>query len=256
VEERLQKILAHAGVASRRACEELILSGKVKIDGRVVTELGVKADPEQNVIEVDGKKITEMEKLIYILLFKPAGYVSTVHDPQKRRTVLDLISGIKERVYPVGRLDYDTSGLLILTNDGQLTHELIHPSREVEKTYRAMVKGIPHSVSLKKLATGIELDDGKTAPAQVKIKKTDGDHALIDITIHEGKNRQVRRMFTAVGHPVIWLKRIAFGFLDLGKMKPGEWRYLTKQEVERLKSLSKPKGPVPGSRLPESGKTL
>lgn len=239
MEERLQKVLAHAGVASRRSCEELILSGKVKVDGKQVTELGVKVDRQKSVIEVEGKQITGKENAKYILLYKPAGYVSTVHDPQKRRTVMDLISGVNERIYPVGRLDYDTSGLLIMTNDGQLTNELIHPSREVKKTYRIMVKGIPTGRSMGQLASGIMLEDGKTAPAEVKLKKIENGNALLDIAIHEGKNRQVRRMFEAVGHPVIWLKRIAFGSLEIGKMKPGEWRYLTSQEIQALKRLKK-----------------
>lgn len=239
MEERLQKVLAHAGVASRRSCEELIMSGKVKVDGKTITELGVKVDPHKSLIEVEGKPITGKEKEKYILLFKPAGYVSTVYDPQKRRTVMDLINGVNERVYPVGRLDYETSGLLVLTNDGKLTNELIHPSREVKKTYRTMVKGIPTGRSLGQLASGIMLEDGKTAPAEVKLKKIENGNALIDITIHEGKNRQVRRMFQAVGHNVIWLKRIAFGPLKIEKMKPGEWRYLTNQEVLALKGLKK-----------------
>jgi len=239
MEERLQKVLAHAGVASRRACEELILAGKVKVDGKQVRELGVKVDPEKSVIEVEGQVISGKEKLQYILLYKPAGYVSTVHDPQKRRTVMDLISGIKERVYPVGRLDYDTSGLLLLTNDGKLTNELIHPSREVKKTYRTLVKGVPPGKILGELSRGIMLEDGKTAPAEVKLKKIENGNALIDITIHEGRNRQVRRMFEAVGYPVIRLKRISFGPLEIGKMKPGDWRHLTSREVETLKRLTK-----------------
>lgn len=237
MEERLQKVLAHAGVASRRSCEELILSGKVKVDGKQVRELGTKVDPQKSVIEVEGNIIGGKEKPKYILLYKPAGYVCTVSDPRKRRTVMDLIGGVNERIYPVGRLDYDTSGILIMTNDGLLTNELIHPSREVKKTYRTMVKGIPAGKSLGQLASGITLEDGKTAPAEVKLKKVENGNALLDITIHEGKNRQVRRMFEAIGHPVVWLKRISFGPLDLGKMRPGEWRYLTSQEVEALKRL-------------------
>jgi 23S rRNA pseudouridine2605 synthase len=239
MEERLQKVLAHAGVASRRSSEELILAGKVKVDGKIVQELGVKVDPEKSVIEVEGKRISGKEALKYILLYKPVGFVSTVHDPQKRRTVMDLIQEVNERVYPVGRLDYDSSGLLLLTNDGNLTNELIHPSREVKKTYRTLVKGTPSGKTLGELAKGIMLADGKTAPAEVKRKKIINNNTLIDITIHEGRNRQVRRMFEAIGHPVIWLKRIAFGTLEIGKMKPGEWRYLTTQEVESLKKLKK-----------------
>lgn len=239
MEERLQKVLAHAGVASRRSCEELILAGKVKVDGKLITDLGIKVDPEKSVIEVAGKPIPGKEQLIYILLYKPAGFLSTVHDPQKRRTVMDLIHGVRQRVYPVGRLDYDTSGLILLTNDGELANDLIHPSREVEKTYRALVKGIPTGKCLGELAKGIMLEDGKTAPAQVKVKKIINGNALVDITIHEGRNRQVRRMFQRVGNPVIRLKRIAFGPLKIGRMKPGEWRYLTDREVEILKRLRK-----------------
>jgi 23S rRNA pseudouridine2605 synthase len=239
MEERLQKVLAHAGVASRRSCEELILAGKVKVDGKLITDLGIKVDPEKSVIEVAGKPIPGKEQLIYILLYKPAGFLSTVHDPQKRRTVMDLIHGVRQRVYPVGRLDYDTSGLILLTNDGELANDLIHPSREVEKTYRALVKGIPTGKCLGELAKGIMLEDGKTAPAQVRVKKIINGNALVDITIHEGRNRQVRRMFQRVGNPVIRLKRIAFGPLKIGRMKPGEWRYLTDREVEILKRLRK-----------------
>jgi pseudouridine synthase len=239
MEERLQTVLAHAGVASRRSCEELILAGKVKVDGKLITDLGIKVDPEKSVIEVAGKPIPGKEQLIYILLYKPAGFLSTVHDPQKRRTVMDLIHGVRQRVYPVGRLDYDTSGFILLTNDGELANDLIHPSREVEKTYRALVKGIPTGKCLGELAKGIMLEDGKTAPAQVKVKKIINGNALVDITIHEGRNRQVRRMFQRVGNPVIRLKRIAFGPLKIGRMKPGEWRYLTDREVEILKRLRK-----------------
>jgi 23S rRNA pseudouridine2605 synthase len=169
MEERLQKVLAHAGVASRRSCEELILAGKVKVDGKLITDLGIKVDPEKSVIEVAGKPIPGKEQLIYILLYKPAGFLSTVHDPQKRRTVMDLIHGVRQRVYPVGRLDYDTSGFILLTNDGELANDLIHPSREVEKTYRALVKGIPTGKCLGELAKGIMLEDGKTAPPPTTI---------------------------------------------------------------------------------------
>jgi pseudouridine synthase len=239
MEERLQKVLAHAGVASRRACEELILAGKVKVNGKIVTDLGVKVDPQKSLIEVSGVKIIGAEKKKYILLYKPIGYLSTVHDPKKRRTIMDLIKYVPERVYPVGRLDYDTSGLLILTNDGTLTHQLIHPSHEVKKTYRVLVKGVPPGKSLGHLASGIMLEDGKTAPAEVKLKKIENSNALLDISIHEGKKRQVRRMFDAIGHPVLRLKRIAFGPLKLDKMKPGEWRYLTHQEINALNKLKR-----------------
>ncbi|MGI6065003.1 MAG: pseudouridine synthase [Bacillota bacterium] len=239
MEERLQKILAHAGVASRRACEELILSGKVKVDGRVVRELGTKVDPDKNCIEVDGKIIESKEEPVYILLYKPSGYVSTVYDPHSRPTVLDLVKDIKARIYPVGRLDYDTSGLLLMTNDGELTNKLIHPSREVEKVYHALVKGIPSMHELSHLSKGIFLEDGKTAPARVCLKKIQGRNALIEIAIHEGKNRQVKRMFDALGYPVLRLKRVAFAFLTLDRLTPGKWRYLRPHEVEDLKKLKR-----------------
>ncbi|MDD4753493.1 MAG: pseudouridine synthase, partial [Desulfitobacteriaceae bacterium] len=199
MEERLQKILAHAGVASRRACEDLILSGKVKVDGRVVRELGTKVDLATSCIEVEGQVVQSKEESVYVLLYKPSGYVSTVLDPHNRPIVLDLVKDIKARIYPVGRLDYDTSGLLLMTNDGELTNNLIHPSQEVEKIYHAWVKGIPSLQELSHLSKGVMLEDGKTAPARVILKKIQGGNALIEIAVHEGKNRQVKRMFDALG---------------------------------------------------------
>jgi len=239
MEERLQKILAHAGLASRRACEELIASGKVKVNGQVVRELGVKVDGEKSIIEVEGRQIKGPESLVYILLNKPRGYVSTAFDPQGRPTVLDLVGDVKERIYPVGRLDYDTSGLLILTNDGSLTNELIHPSKEVTKTYQALVRGWPSEAKLDTLRKGLQLEDGRTAPAEVKILKKQNGGTMVEIKIHEGRNRQVRRMFEKIGHPVIRLHRSMFAFLTLGKLNPGEWRYLTPEEAHKLKNLKK-----------------
>ncbi|MDI3546658.1 MAG: rRNA synthase [Halanaerobiales bacterium] len=233
--ERLQKVMAHAGIASRRKSEEIIAQGRVKVNGRVVTELGTKVFPD-DIIEVDGKIITE-EKKIYLLLNKPAGYVTTVDDPQGRKTVLDLIKGVSQRIYPVGRLDYDTSGLLILTNDGDLTHFLTHPSHQIDKTYRVEVKGHPGRSDLRKLAEGVELEDGITAPARVNSIRRRKQTTLFNITIHEGRNRQVRRMCEKIGFPVINLKRIAFAFLRLDGLPEGEFRFLSDQEVRRLKDL-------------------
>lgn len=237
MEERLHKFLAAAGIASRRASEVLIAEGRVKVNGRVVTKPGAKVDSKRDSIEVDGKTVKEKEKPVYLLLYKPVGVVSTVKDPAGRPTVMGLVSGVKKRIYPVGRLDFDTSGLLLMTNDGALTHVLIHPSKEVPKTYRALVKGVPSRTTLFTLSKGVELEDGKTSPAKLSVLETTAGKTLIDITIHEGKNRQVRRMFEAVGHPVISLKRTSFGFLTLGKMRPGEWRYLTAEEIKKLKGI-------------------
>jgi 23S rRNA pseudouridine2605 synthase len=237
VEERLQKVLAHAGIASRRICEELIRSGRVKVNGEIILELGTKVNPSECKIEVDGQEICIPEPRVYLLLNKPPGYVSTVFDPQGRPTVLDLVNHISQRIYPVGRLDYYTSGLLLLTNDGALTNNLIHPSKKVKKTYRVMVKGIPSHEKITLLKSGIVLEDGKTAPAQLKILRIENGNTIIDISIHEGRNRQVRRMFEAINHPVLRLERTAFGFLTLGKLKPGQWRYMTSDEVKQLKSL-------------------
>lgn len=233
--ERLQKVMAHAGIASRRKAEQLILEGRVKVNGETVRELGRKVSPE-DFIEVDGKPIRE-EKKVYILLNKPVGYISTVDDPRGRRTVLDLVADVKERVYPVGRLDYDTSGLLILTNDGELTYKLTHPSFEVKKTYLVEVEGKPGK-ELARLEKGVMLSDGMTAPAAVAEVKTGKNSTSFLLTIHEGRNRQVRRMCEAIGYPVKSLKRIKFAFLELGDMPEGRYRYLTEKEIKMLQSLT------------------
>ncbi|USG63565.1 rRNA pseudouridine synthase [Brevibacillus ruminantium] len=234
--ERLQKVLANAGVASRRHCEELIVQGRVQVNGQVVKELGTRVDPEQDAIKVDGK-LVRLERKIYVLLHKPTGYITSVSDPQGRRVVVDLLRGIKERVYPVGRLDYDTSGLLLLTNDGEMAHMLAHPSYEMDKVYRAWVKGVPSKEKVNLLAKGIKLEDGMTSPGQAKLLKTTAanDRSLLELVIHEGRNRQVRRMCEAIGHPVIKLERIQLGFLTLEGLEPGQYRPLTTAEVERLK---------------------
>ncbi|UED72759.1 pseudouridine synthase [Brevibacillus sp. DP1.3A] len=234
--ERLQKVLAHAGIASRRHCEELIAQGKVQVNGQVVREQGIKVDPLKDKIVVNGQQV-KLEQHVYLLLYKPTGVITSVTDPRGRRVVIDLLKGIKERVYPVGRLDYDTSGLLLLTNDGELANKLAHPSYEIDKVYRAWVKGIPSQEKVHKLATGIRLEDGMTSPGQSKLLKTESSSqkALVELTIHEGRNRQVRRMCEAIGHPVLTLERIRLGFLTLDGLKPGEFRKLNHEEVESLK---------------------
>ncbi|MDO7905106.1 pseudouridine synthase [Paenibacillus sp. JX-17] len=238
--ERLQKILAQAGVASRRKSEELIQAGKVEVNGVTVTELGTKADPDEDIITVNGKPI-KSENKVYLMMNKPRGVITSASDPEGRKIVSDYLKGVKERVYPVGRLDYDTEGLLLLTNDGEFAHLLTHPKHHVPKTYVATVKGVPHGTELDKLKKGIMLEDGMTAPAEVEYKDVDpeGKEAVIQITIHEGRNRQVRRMFEAISHPVTKLKRISFGDLLIGNLKRGLTRPLTKDEVNKLIQLAK-----------------
>lgn len=233
--ERLQKVMAHAGVASRRHSEELIMAGRVSIDGEVVKELGTRVKPGQ-AVEVDGKPLKGPERHIYIVLNKPRGYVTTLFDPQGRSTVAELIRGVPERVYPVGRLDFDTEGVLVFTNDGGLSHALAHPARLVKKTYLARVRGVPSAAKLRQLETGVELDDGPTAPAEAKLVsagKEDGI-AVVSLTIHEGRNRQVKRMLEAVGHEVIGLRRVRLGGIGTEGLAPGQWRELTEEEIKTL----------------------
>ena len=237
--ERLQKILSAAGVASRRASETLILQGRVTVNGEAVTTLGAKADPGQDDIRVDGRRIARPTRRRYILLNKPRGYVTTRSDPQQRRTVMDLLKGVREYLYPVGRLDYDSEGLLLLTNDGDLAARLTHPRHEVERVYAARVRGVPDRHALERLASGIPIDGRKTAPARVRVtdrSETEGDaHAVVEITLHEGRNRQVRRMFDAIGYPVDRLRRTRIGPIEDPRMPVGHWRELTPREVEQLR---------------------
>lgn len=235
--ERLQKVLAKAGVASRRQSEVLITEGKVKVNGQKVVELGTKVDPEKDIILVNNRPISLQEKKVYYVLNKPAGYISSVKDPEGRNTVLDLCADIKERIYPVGRLDYDTEGLLILTNDGELTHVLTHPSKKVHKVYQARVQGVPNVNKLLELSNGVTLEDGVTAPARVDLLVVNKGKALLELEIHEGKNRQVRRMCEAVGHPVLYLKRVQVGSVKLGNLALGEYRSLSGNELRGLKNL-------------------
>lgn len=234
--ERLQKVIAHAGLASRRKAEQLITEGKVKVNGKVVKELGIKVGPHDRV-EVEGVPM-EKEEPVYFLLYKPRGVISAVKDDKGRKVVTDFFPEIKERIYPVGRLDYDTSGLLLLTNDGEFANTLMHPKHELDKVYVAKVKGLPLRETLKKLEKGIVLEDGKTAPARTKLISTDKGKqtSIVEITIHEGKNRQIRRMFEAIGHPVIKLKRERYGMLTLHGLSAGDSRELTPHEVKQLRT--------------------
>ncbi|MFC1819180.1 pseudouridine synthase [Thermodesulfobacteriota bacterium] len=234
MQQRLQKILAKAGIASRRKAEELIKEGKVRVDGKVVTEMGTKVDPDAQDIECDGIHVAAREKKIYILLHKPAGFLSTVHDPQGRPIVTDLLPQVKERVYPVGRLDLDTEGALLLSNDGELAQKILHPSHEVNKTYVAKVKGKPNTKKLAALSRGITIEGRKTWPADIEVLQTKPQATTIKIIIHEGRKRQVRKMFDAVGHPVLQLKRTAYGQLELGDLRPGKYRFLSPEDIKMI----------------------
>jgi pseudouridine synthase len=236
--ERLQKILAQAGIASRRHSEELIKAGRVSVNGQVVTQLGTQADPEVDQIVVDGRPVSLSTQRAYFLLNKPRGYLSTCYDPQGRKTVLELVP-YAPGLHPVGRLDKDTSGLLILTNDGEFTEALTHPRHGVAKTYVAEVKGRPNPGAIEKLRTGVRLEGGLTLPAQVEILERYKDTTLLAITIREGRNRQVRRMTEAVGHPVVKLERVSIGELSAQELPPGQFRPLTAGEIAALRRQAK-----------------
>lgn len=230
--ERLQKVLARAGFGSRRANEELIDAGRVTVNGEVAV-LGRRVDASRDRIEVDGIPVVVRDDLVYYLLNKPPRVVTTAHDPEGRRTVLDLVP-VEPRVFAIGRLDYDTEGLLVLTNDGDLAHRVAHPSSGVEKAYLAEVDGIPSRAALRALREGVELDDGPTAPARVRLQQTRGNTAALELVIHEGRNRQVRRMCEAVGHPVRRLVRTRIGPVGDRSLEPGAWRPLSRAEVRSL----------------------
>jgi 23S rRNA pseudouridine2605 synthase len=242
MEERLQKIIALAGIASRRAAEKLILAGRVRLNGKVVTELGTKADASRDHIKVDGKLINPRQPKVYLMLNKPLGHVTTMADPEGRPMVSDLLRGIRTRVYPVGRLDYSTEGLLLLTNDGDFAHLVSHPSHEMTKTYLVKVKGVLEDRDVEMLERGVFLQDGKTAPAQVRRLRKEEANSWVEITIHEGRKRQVRRMIDHTGHSVIKLKRIRIGNLDLGDLPAGTYRHLTAEEVRALRDMAQGSG--------------
>lgn len=240
MEERLQKILAAAGLASRREAEKIIAAGRVRVNGKVVTELGSKFDPQRCRISVDGKPVAREAKAYY-MFYKPRGVVTTMSDPQNRRSIADFVQDLPERVFPVGRLDYNTEGLLLLTNDGALAQALMHPSHEVNKMYLVKVPGIVPQEKLDLLRLGIKLEDGMTAPAVINLRAYDHEqnYTLFDITIHEGRNRQVRRMCDAIGFPVRDLKRIKMGPLQLSNLGRGKFRRLTDEELTKLKKAAK-----------------
>jgi 23S rRNA pseudouridine2605 synthase len=236
--ERLQKILSQAGVASRRASEQLMLEGRVTVNGATVRELGSKADPARDDIRVDGRRVKVVAQHRYILLNKPRGYVTTRSDPQRRPTVLDLLHSVREYIYPVGRLDFDSEGLLLLTNDGDLAARLTHPRHGVARVYEARVLGIPDARDLDRLARGVTIDGRPSGPAQAVLRpsgRRGADSATLIITIREGRNRQVRKMCDAIGHPVTHLKRVAIGPIRDAKLPVGRWRDLTAQEVAKLR---------------------
>ena len=232
---RLQKYLADCGVASRRHAEEMIVAGRVSVNGRVITELGTQVE-EGDLVTVDGQTVRPAGEYRYILYHKPAGEVTTVSDPEGRRTVLSHFERLGVRLYPVGRLDYDSEGLLLLTNDGELTNRLLHPRQEVDKTYVARVNGTPTLEQVRELRDGVMLDGRRTSRAKIRVTRQEGDSTYVTVTIHEGRNRQVRRMFEAIGLQVTALKRVGFGPLNLGSLRRGEWRDLTPEEVALLKA--------------------
>ncbi|WP_238916073.1 pseudouridine synthase [Clostridium sp. YIM B02555] len=236
MEERLQKFMASCGVASRRKCEELILAGKVKVNGILVSEVGIKIDPAKDLVEYEGKVISKEENKVYIMLNKPEGYISSVKDEKGRPTILDIVK-VKERIYPIGRLDYDSSGLLLLTNDGEIYNKIIHPRVELKKKYIAVVQGEISEKDINKFEIGIDIGGYITAPAELKILSYEKDLSTVEISIHEGKNRQIRKMCAALNHEVLSLKRIAIGDIKLGYLKRGEFRILNENEVEYLNSL-------------------
>ncbi len=244
--ERLQKIIAHAGFASRREAETMIREGRVTVNGRVVTELGSRANATRDHIKVDGKLITRAEPHRYILLYKPKEVMTTVEDPQGRRTVIDLVRGVRERIYPVGRLDYHSEGLVLLTNDGELAFKVSHPTNGSVKTYHVKVRGVPEQRLIDKLQRGITLDGKRTLPCEIRRVKTTGrtedeGNSWFEVKLREGRTQQIRKMFQAVGHPVSKLKRVAIGPISDPKLTPGVWRELSKQEVKMLSTMKQPK---------------
>ncbi|WP_250675154.1 pseudouridine synthase [Paraclostridium ghonii] len=236
---RINKYIASCGIASRRKAEELIIENRVKVNGKIINELSFQINEDKDKVEVDGKLIGLEEELVYIMLNKPEGYVTTVKDQFDRKSVIDLVKDVGARVYPIGRLDYETSGLLLLTNDGDLTYKLTHPKHEVDKTYVATVKGIPSQSEVTNFEKGLYIEDYKTAPAKIKIvkKNIEKNYAVCEIKIHEGRNRQVRKMCKAINHPVMNLRRKAMGKILLKDVEVGKYRYLTNDEINYLKKL-------------------
>ncbi|WP_238882826.1 pseudouridine synthase [Clostridium sp. YIM B02551] len=234
--ERLQKYLANCGVASRRKCEELILAGSVKVNGEIIKELGTKIDIEKDIVEYNGKLVKAEETKRYIMLNKPVGIISSVSDEKGRKTIIDIINA-KERIYPIGRLDYDSSGLLLLTNDGEIYNKIIHPRREIHKTYIVKVKGVFTDKEMETFQNGVDIGGYITAKSSIKILWKDQNNCKVEIKIHEGKNRQIRKMCAALNHDVISLKRVAIGEINIGDLELGSFRELTDSELNYIKSL-------------------
>ncbi len=233
---RLNKFLSQAGVASRREADRMIEEGRVAVNGEVIQAMGHKIDEEKDRVEVDGIKVKPEKKHYYVMLNKPPGYLVSLKDSFGRPTVKDLLPTLKGRVFPVGRLDFNSEGLLLLTNDGELAFRLTHPRFEIKKVYRVRIKGTPESSDLRRLERGIILDDKKTAPARIKLLSSSSRESFLRVEIHEGRKREIRRLFDVIGHRVMDLQRMKFGSLSLGKLRKGKWRYLTRDEISRLKS--------------------
>jgi 23S rRNA pseudouridine2605 synthase len=257
MQSRLQKILSSAGIASRRAAETYITDGRVSVNGETVKALGSKADPDTDDIRVDGRRVKTAQRRLYILMYKPRGYITTRSDPQRRPTVIDLLSngGVRDYVYPVGRLDYESEGLILLTSDGDLAAQLTHPSHGVPREYEARVRGVPDRHALERIAKGVVLDRRKTAPAEIALKKVvegdDGQQAVLSIVLREGRNRQVRNMCDAIGHPVVRLRRVRIGSITDDNIRPGEFRELSPREIASLKKMAAsaaPARPAPQKR--------
>jgi 23S rRNA pseudouridine2605 synthase len=250
MQSRLQKILSSAGIASRRAAETYITDGRVSVNGETVKALGSKADPDTDDIRVDGRRVKTAQRRLYILMYKPRGYITTRSDPQRRPTVIDLLTngGVREYVYPVGRLDYESEGLILLTSDGDLAAQLTHPSHGVPREYEARVRGVPDRHALERIAKGVVLDRRKTAPAEIALKKVvegdDGQQAVLSIVLREGRNRQVRNMCDAIGHPVVRLRRVRIGSITDDNIRPGEFRELSPREIASLKKMAASAAPA------------
>jgi 23S rRNA pseudouridine2605 synthase len=264
--ERLHKVLAHAGFGSRRSCEKRIAAGEVEVDGKIVTEMGVRVDPGSQRIKCGGKYV-KAPPLVYLLLNKPRGVVTTLNDNLGRRTVIDLLRGIRVRVVPAGRLDADSQGMLVLTNDGELINKLTHPSYQVSRTYHVVVQGVLDPKIVEKLSKGVWLSEGRTGPVQVHVKKADREVTIVEVVLHEGMNREVRRVFAKFGLKVKHLKRIRIGKLELGSLGDGKYRNLTRRDIELLLagaavpkrhalkgSEARPSGPARRERDEESNK--
>ena len=234
MEKRIHKILSEMGIASRRKAEDIIKEGRVTVSGRVAT-IGMKVDPAREHIKLDGKLLTKREPRVYMMFHKPRNVVTSLHDPQGRPTVKDFLKGVKYRVFPVGRLDFDSEGMLFITNDGDFAQAILHPSKKIPKTYLVKVKGVLEEEEITKLRKGIKLKKRMTAPAMVKKTRKTEQNSWLEITIHEGKKRQIRKMLDIVGHPVLKLKRVSIDGIELGGLEPGALRYLTSEEINRVK---------------------